>query len=222
MEDSATEVSEPSVQTDAQTEPGAEDQKRPNILRRLYNWVLGWANSPYGLLALVLVAIAESSLFMVPPDVLLIALALSKPQNSFRYAAWCTFGSVVGGILGYLLGWGLWATIGPHVLDTVFPAATFEKVMDYYREYGVAIVFAAAFTPIPYKVFTIAAGVAKLNLPMFIGASVFGRGARFFLVGLFIRIFGERAKALIEKYFNVVTLVACLLLVGGFLLIRAL
>ncbi len=200
----------------------AEAEKRPNLIRRLYDWVLRWAETPYGTVALVLIAIAESSVFMVPPDVLLIALALSKPGKAFRFAAWCTVGSVVGGIIGYLIGWGLWATVGPYLLDTVFPAEKFEQVMGYYHEYGVAIVFAAAFTPIPYKVFTIAAGVASLNLPMFIGASLFGRGARFFLVALFIRLFGERARNFIDKYFNIVTLVAAAMLIGGFLLIKVL
>jgi membrane protein YqaA with SNARE-associated domain len=200
-------------------EPAA---KRPNLIRRLYDWVLGWAETPYGTLALVLIAIAESSVFMVPPDVLLIALALSKPTKAFRFAAWCTVGSVAGGIIGYLIGWGLWATVSPYLLDTVFPAEKFQQVMGWYHEYGIAIVFAAAFTPIPYKVFTIAAGVATLNLPMFVGASLVGRGARFFLVALFIRLFGDRAKAFIDKYFNVVTLVATVLLIGGFLLLKAL
>jgi membrane protein YqaA with SNARE-associated domain len=183
---------------------------------------LSWAESRYGTVALVLLAVVESSFFIIPPDVLLIALALSKPQRSFRFAAWCTLGSVVGGVLGYLIGWGLWATVGPFMLDHLFSPEKFELVMGYYHEYGIAIVFAAAFTPIPYKVFTIAAGVAKLNLPMFIAASLFGRGARFFLVAIFIRVFGERAKQLIDRYFNLITLLATLLLIGGFLLLKAL
>lgn len=200
----------------------AAEGRRPHFIRRLYDWVLSWAESPYGTVALVVLAVVESSFFIVPPDVLLIALSLSKPQRSFRFAAWCTVGSVVGGVLGYLIGWGLWATVGPFMLDHLFSPEKFEQVMGYYHEYGIAIVFAAAFTPIPYKVFTIAAGVAKLNLPMFIAASVFGRGARFFLVATFIRIFGERAKQLIDRYFNLLTLLATLLLIGGFLLIKAL
>jgi membrane protein YqaA with SNARE-associated domain len=193
-----------------------------NPLRRLYEWVLRWAETPYGTLALVLIAIAESSVFIVPPDVLLIALSLSRPDKAFRYATWCTLASVVGGVLGYLLGWGLWATVGPYLLDTVFPAERFDEVMGYYHQYGITIVFAAAFTPIPYKVFTIAAGVAHLNLAMFVGVSLFGRGARFFLVALLIRMFGARARAFIDRYFNLVTLVATALLIGGLLLLRAL
>jgi membrane protein YqaA with SNARE-associated domain len=195
---------------------------RRNPIRRLYDWVLGWADTPHGTVALFALAVVESSFFPVPPDVLLIALALAKPERAFRYATWCTIGSVVGGVIGYGIGWGLWATVHPFVLDRVFPADKFEEVMGLYRAHGLAVVFAAAFTPIPYKIFTIAAGVAALNLPLFVGASVIGRGARFFLVALLIRTFGDRARAFIDRYFNAVTLAATALLIGGFLLLRAL
>ena len=102
------------------TSPEPAPSRRPHLIRRLYDWVLSWSDSRYGTAALVLLAVVESSFFIIPPDVLLIALALSKPKKSFRFAAWCTLGSVVGGVLGYLIGWGLWASVGPFVLDHVF------------------------------------------------------------------------------------------------------
>lgn len=193
-----------------------------NPIRRLYDWVLGWADTPYGVPALLVLAFAESSFFPIPPDVLLIALCLAKPERAFHYALWCTVGSVVGGIAGYFIGYGLWATFEPLLINRVFSQANFDAVTSRYHEYGALAVFTAAFTPIPYKVFTIAAGVAKLSLPSFIGASILGRAGRFVLVALVIRLTGQRAKALIDRYFNLVTILGTVLLIGGFLLVKAL
>ena len=198
----------------------AKPDAKPNIVRRLYDWVLSWAESPYGVAALFLLAVAESSFFPIPPDVLLIALALSIPTKAFRFAAWCTAGSVIGGVLGYYIGWGLWATVEPMLIPSVFSATKFERVTGLYNEYGVPVVFAAGFTPIPYKVFTVAAGVAKINLPAFIGTSIVGRGARFFLVAVVIRRYGDLARDLIDRYFNLVTLAFTVLLVGAFVLLK--
>lgn len=213
-------------------EPPAEDGAAPvsgaeapparssNPIRRLYDWVLSWANSPYGLVALFVLAVAESSFFPIPPDVLLIALGLSIPTKAFRYAVWCTAGSVIGGILGYYLGFALWATVEPLVIPSLFSAEKFERVTGLYDEYGVPIVFAAGFTPIPYKVFTVAGGVAEINFPAFVATSVVGRGARFFLVAAVIRRYGTQAKDFIDRYFNLVTLAFTVLLVGAFLLLK--
>lgn len=198
----------------------AKGAKRPGPIRRLYEWVLSWADRPGGTVALVLLAVAESSFFPVPPDVLLLALSLGQPKKSFRFALWCTLGSVVGGVLGYLIGWGLWTAVDSWVFEYVFSEEKFGEVMEIYNEYGAVFVFGAAFTPIPYKVFTIAAGVAQLNLPIFIAASLVGRGARFFLVALFVRIFGNKAKEFIDKYFNLVTIGGTLLLVAGIAVIK--
>jgi membrane protein YqaA with SNARE-associated domain len=198
----------------------ADEPKKKGILRRLYDWVLHWAETPYGLPALVILAIAESSFFPIPPDVLLIALAISIPAKAFRYAAWCTAGSVFGGVIGYLLGWGMWEAVQPIMIPAVFHEDKFDRVMEIYREWGVVFVFVAGFSPIPYKIFTIAAGVAKLNLAAFVGTSIIGRGARFFLVAAVIRKFGSKAKEIIDKYFNLVTLAFTVLLVGSFVLLK--
>lgn len=191
-----------------------------NPIRRIYDWVLGWAETPYGVPALCVLSFVESSFFPIPPDVLLIALALSAPSRAFRFAAWCTIASVLGGLFGYLIGYALWATFEPVLINRVFSRENFEAVTAQYHDHGELAVFIAAFTPIPYKVFTIAAGVAKLNLFGFAGASLVGRGGRFFLVALVIRLAGPKAKALIDKYFNLATVLGGLLLVAGFLAIK--
>jgi len=191
-----------------------------NPIRRIYDWVLSWAESPYAVPALFVLAFMESSFFPIPPDVLLIALALSVPTRAFRFAAWCTAGSVLGGLFGYFIGYALWATFEPYLINRVFSQATFDVVTGKFNEYGELAIFIAAFTPIPYKVFTVAAGVAKLNLLGFTGASIVGRGARFFLVALLIRKLGPRAKQWIDQNFNIVTIVGTLLLIGGFLVIK--
>ncbi len=190
------------------------------MLRRLYEWVLNWANTPYGVPALVLLALMEASFFPIPPDVLLLALALSVPEKSLRYAAWCTLGSVVGGVLGYAIGMTLWSSVDQFIFEHVFAQAKFDKVMEIYRDQGVWVVFTAAFTPIPFKVFTVTAGVAKLDLFEFIAASAVGRGARFFLVAGIVRMMGARAKEFIDRYFNILTIVAVALLLGGIALLQ--
>lgn len=200
--------------------PAAAPAKRPHIVRRLYDWVLSWAESPYGTLALFLIAVAESSFFPIPPDVLLIALALSIPTKAFRFAMWCTIGSVLGGVIGYYIGWGLWQTVEPLLIPKVFSAEKFAEVTGWYDEYGIPIVFIAGFSPIPYKVFTVAGGVAQINLLAFTLTSIVARGARFYLVALVIRHFGDQAKAFIDKHFEWVTLAFCVLLVGMFLLLK--
>jgi len=191
-----------------------------NPIRRIYDWVLGWAETPYGVPALCVLSFVESSFFPIPPDVLLIALALSAPTRAFRFAAWCTVASVLGGLFGYLIGYALWATFEPLLINRVFSRENFEAVTAQYHDHGELAVFIAAFTPIPYKVFTIAAGVAKLNLLGFTGASIVGRGGRFFLVALVIRLAGPKAKAMIDKYFNLATVLGGLLLVAGFLAVK--
>lgn len=206
------------------TDSAAPQPSRPNFIRRLYDWVLSWAETPYGVPALFVLAFVESSFFPIPPDVLLIALALAAPSRAFGFALWCAVGSVLGGALGYTIGWAAWSAVEPLAFAYVpgFSEEKFEKVMGIYREHGVVFVFTAAFTPIPYKVFTIAAGVAKLNMPVFLVASFCGRAGRFLLVALIIRWLGDRAKDFIDRYFNLVTIGGTVLLVGGFAALKLL
>ena len=189
-------------------------------LKRLYDWVLSWADSPYGTLALFIVAFSESSFFIVPPDVLLIALAVSKPGRAFYYALVTTVGSVLGGMFGYLIGVTVMQSIGVPILEFYGVMGKFEYVSLLYRQYDAWAVGIAGFTPIPYKLFTIAAGATKINLLVFFLASLVSRGARFFIVGGMIFFFGKRIKTFIDKYFNLVTIVFTILLIGGFVVVK--
>jgi membrane protein YqaA with SNARE-associated domain len=188
--------------------------------RRLYDWTLHWAETPYGVPALALLAFAESSFFPVPPDVLLIALALSVPSKSIRFAVVCTTASVLGGVAGYLIGWLIWTEVSSFFFTYVFSRELFELVGRKYDENAFWAVFTAGLTPIPYKVFTIAAGVFQINFTEFFIASVFGRAGRFFAVAALIRIFGPPIRSFIDRYFNLLSIVFVVLLFGGFAVVK--
>lgn len=188
--------------------------------RRMYEWVLSLAHRKHATTALFLLSFAESSFFPIPPDVLQIVLTLERRSRAWYYAAVSLAGSVLGGVLGYLIGWGLWEAVQGFFFKYVFKVEAFEKVQHLYQEWDFWAVFVAAFTPIPYKVFTIAAGVFSLSLPMFIIASIVGRGGRFFAVAALLWWFGPPIKTFIEKYFNWLTLVFAVLLVGAFVLLK--
>ncbi|MBF0407663.1 MAG: DedA family protein [Candidatus Riflebacteria bacterium] len=187
-------------------------------IKRLYNWVLSWADSPYAVPALFLIAFAESSFFPIPPDVLLIALCLSKPLQSYWYALVCTIGSVSGAAAGYVIGYAFWQAIGEYFFKYVpgFTHEVFNHVCQAYEANAYFIVFTAAFTPIPYKVITVTAGVSHISFIPFIVVSIFGRGLRFFLVGGLIRKFGAPVKVFIEKYFNLLTVLFVIIYVLAF------
>jgi len=191
-----------------------------SFIRKLYDWVLHWAETPYGSLALIILAFAESSFFPVPPDVLLIALAISIPKKSFFYALETTVSSVVGGILGYYIGIALMDIIGWKIIDFYNARELFTQLFQTFNEYNFWAVLIAAITPIPYKVFTISAGAANANFGVFMLASIMGRSFRFFAVGTLIYIFGERIKNFIDKYFNWLSILFVVLLVGGFIIIK--
>jgi len=191
-----------------------------SFVRKLYQWVEHWARTPIGPLLLFLLAFAESSFFPVPPDVLLIGLVLVHPNAWVLFALICTLGSVIGGLFGYWIGFALWGQMQDFFFQYVFNEEAFSKVQSLYQQYDFWAVFAAAFTPIPYKVFTIAAGVFELSIPSFVLASIAGRGGRFFLVALILWIFGVKVKPFLGKYFNILSIAFFVLLVGGFVLIK--
>ena len=210
-------------QTPSSTTP-TETGRRPGIVKRLYLWVLHWADTPYGTPALFCLSFAESSFFPIPPDVLQIALSVSKPRRSFYYAAVSVVASVLGAVLGWYIGYALWTSVGDFVLThgrwLGFTQENFDLVKQKYDQWGLLAIMVAAFTPIPYKVFTIAAGVFRIPLPVLLVASILGRSARFFAVAACIFIFGPSVKELIDKYFGLATVVFTVLLIGGFVLIR--
>ncbi len=189
------------------------------MLRRTYDWVLGWADHRYGGLALLLLAFAESSVFPIPPDVLLMALALGKPDAAFRFALICSVGSVAGGLAGYLIGWLLMDGLGRPIIELYNAQAAYAEVEQRFVAHGGWAVAIAGFTPIPYKVFTIAAGATQLSLSSFVLASVVSRSARFFLVSGLIYYYGPTIKVLIDKYFNILTIVFTVLVLLGFVLL---
>ena len=193
-----------------------------NPLKKIYDWVLHWAETPYGTAALFLLAFAESSFFPIPPDVLLIALCIGQPKKSFYFAFICSAGSILGGIFGYFIGWQLWSVVGEYFFQYVpgFTQELFDKVALQYDKYNFWVVFTAGFTPIPYKVITITAGVFKINFIVFFIASTVSRSARFFIVSLLIYIFGEKIKSFINKYFNLLSILFIILLILGFVVVK--
>jgi len=190
------------------------------FLRKLYDWVISWAYKKYSSLALFVLAFAESSFFPIPPDVLQMALSVSRPKKSFIYALISSVGSVLGGILGYFIGLFLFDTIGSSIINTLGYEAQFQSVGELYMSYAFIAILVSAFTPIPYKVFTIAAGFWQVGLFPLIAASIIGRSARFFLVATLFYFFGPKIKELIDKYFNLLTIVFFILLIGGFFAIK--
>ncbi len=199
-----------------------DPDKRPNVVRRLYDWVLGWANTPYGVPALALLSFAESSFFPIPPDVLLIALVLGARDKWFKLALTCSVASIAGGLCGYLIGWGIWSQVDTLFFNYVpgFSEAKFEKVGGLYERWNFWVVFTAGFTPIPYKVITVTAGVFKINLAVFLVASAVSRSARFFLVAFLLHKFGEPVREFIDRRFNLLATVFTVLLIGGFIVLK--
>lgn len=190
------------------------------MLRRLYDWVLHWAETPYGTWALFLLAFCESSFFPLPPDILLIALAVAVPKKSIRYALVCSIGSVLGGCFGYLIGWRFMETIGNKIVLFYDFSDKYDYIKYLYQSYDAWAVGVAGFTPIPYKVFTISAGAFGINFPVFLFASLVSRSARFFLIGGLIYRFGPRIQSFIEKYFNMLAIAFTVLLIAGFIAIK--
>lgn len=190
--------------------------------------MLHWAETPYGPIALFFLAVAESSFFPIPPDALLIALALGVRSKSFKFAFLCSAGSILGALIGYGIGHYLWWS-GENLSGLAifffshipgFTDSVFYNIQTKFEVWNFWIVFTAGFTPIPFKVFTISAGAFDVNVWMFLIASTISRSARFFLVGLLIWKYGDPIRRFIDKYFNSLAVVFTLLLFGGFLLVK--
>ena len=190
-------------------------------LRAVYAWTLRWSESPQALTALLLIALVESSVFPIPPDVLLIAIVIAPPQAWLRAAAACTIGSAIGAALGYAIGAGFMATLGQPIIDFYGAQAHWDRVVGLYNgEWGVWFLAVAAFTPIPFKVATISAGATQMAFVPFVAVSLFGRAARFLLVAAILRVFGAEVRRQLERHFDAATLLFLALLIGGFLILR--
>ncbi len=190
------------------------------MIRKLYEWLMDLAAHRHAGWALAIIAFLESSIFPLPPDALLIPMGLANRARVFRYALICTVASVLGGMVGYLIGWLFFDTIGKTLLDFYGMNEKFSTFVSWYHEYGALIVLFAGITPFPYKVITIASGVAGLDLAVFTIASIVARGLRFYLVAALLFWFGPAARRILEKYLGWVTLALGVGLVGGFLLVR--
>jgi membrane protein YqaA with SNARE-associated domain len=225
-------------------EAGEAQVKKPGMIRRLYDWMLSWADSPYGLHALIIISFVESSFFPIPPDVLLVALVLGASTRWYKFAAWCTVASVIGGLAGYGIGVFGWETIGQWIvqhiahmeltevdgrLDIALPSYLVtsmgaslggEFLFQVYDYWNAWIVFVFGLTPLPYKLVTITAGVARVNLPVFVVASILSRALRFFIVAWILHKWGTPARRFIDRYFNLLTIAFIVLLVGGFLILK--
>ena len=198
------------------------------IIRKLYEWVLHWAQTPFGIIALFILSFAEASFFPIPPDILLIALALGCRTHAFKFALICSIGSILGAIAGYGIGHYLWWNGGlyskiAHFFFNNVPGFTedlFLRIQSQYEQHGFIIVFTAGFTPIPFKVFTISSGAFNIPMTLFILASALSRSARFFLVSFLIWKFGNTIKVFIDTYFNLITILFVFILIGSYFLIN--
>ncbi len=205
--------------------PSPRSKFHPGVIfRGIYDWVIHWANTPHARAALLLIAFAESSFFPLPPDILLIAMGVGAPSRALGFSLICLIGSVTGGMFGYVIGMGLWVVISGWFYTYIpgFTPEVFQKVSVLYSDNAFWAVFAAGFSPIPYKVFTIAAGATQINFLTFVVASILSRGLRFFLIGGSLKMFGPSVKQILEKYFDLFSILFLVLLIGGFVLVKLL
>ena len=197
-------------------------ERKPNFIRRLYDWTLSLAERKSASKWLAGLSFAEASFFPIPPDVLLIPLCLGAVRKALKFAFICSVASVLGGMAGYCIGAFAWTETQGFFYQYVpgFNEDAYNRIVDWYKDWGVPIVFLAGFSPIPYKIFTIASGALGMPFLAFVGASAVSRSARFFLVALLLAKFGEPMKKKIDRHFNLLALLFCILLVGGFVALK--
>ena len=191
-----------------------------NPLRKLYDWTLEKSKDPKATWFLAIISFAESSFFPIPPDIILIPMVIANRIKAWLYATICTVSSVLGGILGYFIGFFFYNSVGIMIIQYYSLENLFSSFESNYNDYGILIVLGAGFTPFPFKFITIASGLFSLNLPLFISVAFFARGLRFFLVAGLIKLFGNFIKNLIDRYFNIIATSFFLLLIGSFILIK--
>ena len=201
-----------------------------NIYKRIYSYLLNLSNKKYGTSSLFFVAFIEASIFPIPPDILLIPLALGVRKKVFYLCSICTFGSVLGGITGYYIGQLLWwdginySNFANFFFNNIpnFSIELFNKIKTQYDIHGFLIIFSAGFTPIPYKIFTISAGAFNISLSLFIFASLISRSTRFFLIGILIYKYGKSIRTFINNYFNILSIIVTIIIILFFILFKVL
>ncbi len=184
-------------------------------LKKLYNWTINLAKHKHAQTSLFLIAFAESSFFPIPPDPLLIAMGIGNKEKVLKFALICSIGSVLGGIFGYFIGYTFFETIGQSIINFYHLQDLVEVIRIKYESYAFITILTAAFTPIPYKIITIAAGLFKINL----FTLIIGRSSRFFLIAIFLKFFGQKIADKIEKYFDLLSVIFFALIIGGFLIL---
>ncbi|MDX8393068.1 MAG: YqaA family protein [Mariprofundales bacterium] len=192
------------------------DNNSPSWLRRCYLWTLKWSEHPQARTALFFIALIEASIFPIPPDILLIILALGTPAISFRLAGICTLGSTVGAVIGYCIGMFLFVTIAQPILELYHAMEKFAYVQTLFQDYGIWVVAIAGFSPIPFKVITIAAGAFDLAFLPFILTAFLSRGARFYVVAALMYWGGDYVRDFVEHHFELITLIVTILVLIGF------
>ncbi len=186
------------------------------MFKKLYDWTISLAESRHATWALAAIAFAESSFFPLPPDLILVPMALAKPQRAWFYALVCTIASVLGGILGYMIGSLLYDTVGQYIIQLYGYGPRIAKVREFYAEWGWAFILAKGFSPIPFKLVTIVSGLLGYNFPLFVVLAIITRGARFFLEAAALNHFGEFFRERLERHFAVFTVGLLAIVVGGF------
>lgn len=190
------------------------------MIRKLYDWTMREARGPHALWALAVVAFVESSVFPIPPDVLMIPMILAARERAFFIAAVATVASVLGGCLGYAIGYGFMDVLGQPILEFYGKADAFDQLAARFNDYGGWAVLIAGVTPFPYKVITIFSGATQLSLPLFLGVSVLARALRFFVVAALLWKFGAPIKNFIERWLGPIFTAFIVLLIGGFYALR--
>ena len=190
------------------------------MIKSLYNWTISLSATPYALWALAIIAFTESSFFPIPPDILLIPLILARPKNAYLIALIATIASVLGGGLGYYIGFKLYEAIGAAIINFYHAQQLFYEFQTEFNKYGAMAVLFAGITPFPYKIITISSGIAGMSFYQFLIFSVIARGARFFIIAILLRLYGETIRNFIERHLNLLFILFVILLIAGFLLIK--
>lgn len=188
--------------------------------RRLYDWTMRWSESPHAMTALFVLALVESFIFPIPPDLLLIAICVGVPRQSMRFALVCSVGSVIGGIIGYAIGHYFMDSVGNYIVQLYGAEAIFATLQQQFQDHAVWTIAIAGFTPIPYKIFTVSSGAFGIDFGLFVLLSSLSRSARFFLVAGLIYRFGPQIRGMIDRYFNLLTVALAVLFVLGVLAVK--